>query len=153
MKLRTSYRVSGDYDIALLSALQDVSWISFTDSEISAAWRGTLDKALPGDRSKLPAYGEIHRLPLTSPLPFYSSQSPGMLPASGGYRTVNVSAVQWNGTYLLKSFGPTARLIMSPGTAGAYWSVLPGGNSSRPESPHWADQVALFLNGGYKYQR
>jgi penicillin amidase len=150
--LRTSHCVSGHYDIALLSALQGADWISLSDSELSADWRGAFYKALSGGRLELPAYGEIHRLPLVSPLPFYLSQSPGMLPASGGYRTVNVSAVQWDGTYLLKSFGPTARLIMTPGATGVYWSVLPGGNSGRPESPHWADQVALFLDGEYKYR-
>lgn len=153
LTLRTSHCVSGDYDIALLSALHGADWISFSDSELTAAWRGAVDKALSGDRSELPTYGEIHRLPLVSPLPFYATQSPGMLPASGGYRTVNVSAVWWDGAHLLKSFGPTARLIMTPGATGAYWSVLPGGNSGRPESLNWADQVALFLGGEYKYRR
>ena len=151
-KLRTSHCVSGHYDIALLSALQGADWISLSDSDVSSAWRSTVDKALPGDRSGFRVYGEIHRLPLVSPLPFYVSQSPGMLPASGGYRTVNVSAVQWNGTHLLKSFGPTARLIMTPGATGAYWSVFPGGNSGRPGNVHWADQVALFLGGEYKHK-
>jgi len=152
VSLRTSHCVSGNYDMALLAALQGADWISLSDSELSAAWHGVVGKALSGGRSGLPAYGEIHRLPLTSPLPFYATQSPGMLPASGGYRTVNVSAVRWDGTHLLKSFGPTARLIMVPGATGAYWSVLPGGNSGRPESSHWADQVALFLGGEYKYR-
>jgi penicillin amidase len=151
--LRTSHCVSGHYDIALLAALQGADWISLSDSDIAGAWRGAADKALSGERSELPTYGEIHRLPLVSPLPFYATQSPGMLPASGGYRTVNVSAVRWDGTHLLKSFGPTARLIMTPGVTGEYWSVLPGGNSGRPESPHWADQVALFLGGEYKYRQ
>jgi len=117
------------------------------------SWHGAVGRALSHGRSELPAYGEIHRLPLVSPLPFYATQSPGMLPASGGYRTVNVSAVRWDGAYLLKSFGPTARLIMAPGATGAYWSAIPGGNSGRPKSPNWADQVALFLAGGYKYRR
>ena len=151
--LRTSHYVSSCYDIALLSALQGADWISLSDVELSTAWSSALNKAVSGNRSELPAYGEIHRLPLVSPMPFYLSQSPGMLPASGGYRTVNVSAVRWDGTHLLKSFGPTARLIMSPGAAGTYWSILPGGNSGRPGSPHWADQVALFLVGDYKYRR
>jgi len=150
--LRTSHGVSGHYDIALLDALRGASWIALSDSELSAAWHGAVEKAMSGDRSELPAYGEIHRLPLVSPLPFYATQSPGMLPASGGYRTVNVSSVRWDGAHLLKSFGPTARLIMTPGATGAYWSVLPGGNSGRPESSHWADQVALFLGGEYKYR-
>jgi|GEM_PF-2344058 len=151
--LRTAHRVSGHYDIALLAALQGADWISLSDSELSAAWHGAVGRALSHGRSELPAYGEIHRLPLVSPLPFYATQSPGMLPASGGYRTVNVSAVRWDGAYLLKSFGPTARLIMAPGVTGAYWSAIPGGNSGRPKSPNWADQVALFLAGGYKYRR
>ncbi len=151
--LRTTHCVSGHYDIALQAALQGADWIALSDSELVAAWRGAMEKVLSGGRSEFPPYGEIHRLPLVSPLPFYASQSPGMLPTSGGYRTVNVSSVRWDGAHLLKSFGPTARLIMTPGATGAYWSVFPGGNSGRPESPHWTDQVALFLAGEYKYKQ
>jgi hypothetical protein len=64
---------------------------------------------------------------------------------------VNVSAVSWDSKYLLKSFGPSSRLVMSPGEPGGYWSVIPAGNSGRPDSPNFADQVALYLSHGYKY--
>jgi len=136
--------------LACLLAAQGADWLAPTDAELRAMWSSTVAFAT-GDGGALKPYGEMHRLPLVHPLPFYAESSPGMLSVGGGFCTVNVSSVQWNGSYFVKSFGPTVRLIMQPGADGLYRSVLPGGESGRPASPHFADQVELYLSGGYKY--
>ena len=150
--LRSHHFVATHSDVALQEAMAGAEWVNLSQEELLQAWRGMVSKLRAGERSGLLAYGEMHRLPLVSPLPLFAEKSPGLLPDGGGFRTVNVSAVQWDGKHLLKSFAPTARLIMCPGTGGGYWSVLPGGNSGRADSLHYADQVGLYLSGHYKYQ-
>ncbi len=150
-RLWSDHAITADTDIVLLAALNGAGWVTLGDDEIFAAWKAAVADAAKVT-GKLPAYGEIHKLPLVCPLPFYLTQQPGLVPDDGGFSTVNVSAVRWDGKYLLKSFAATARLIMSPGAQGGYWSVIPGGNSGRPGDPHFADQVPLYLSGSYKYQ-
>lgn len=142
--------VRTDTSLACLLAAQGVDWLTPTDAELHVMWSSTVATAT-SDSGELKPYGGMHRLPLVHPLPFYESSSPGMLPVGGGYSTVNVSSTNWNGSYFVKSFGPTLRLVMQPGAGGLYHSVLPGGESGRPASPHFADQVQLYLSGGYKY--
>jgi len=142
--------VRANTGLACLLAAQGVEWPAPDDTELRAMWAATV-AAATGEGGVLKPYGEMHRLPLVHPLPFYADSSPGMLACGGGFRTVNVSSLQWKGSYFVKSFGPTARLIMQPGAYGLYRSVLPGGESGRPASPHFADQVQLYLSGGYKY--
>ena len=150
-KLWSDHAITADTDIVLLAALNGAGWVTLGDDEILACWKGAVADAVK-ETGKLPAYSEIHKMPLVCPLPFYLTQQPGLVPADGGFSTVNVSAVRWEGKYLLKNFAATARLIMSPGVEDGYWSVIPGGNSGCPGSPNFADQVSLYLAGNYKYQ-
>ncbi len=148
--LWNSHSITTDTDVVLLSALNGSDWVSLSDDELLAALAAAATDATK-ESGKFPAYGDIHKMPLVCPLPFYLTQQPGLVPADGGFSTVNVSSVNWDSKYLLKSFGPSSRLVMSPGEPGGYWSVIPAGNSGRPDSPNFADQVALYLSHGYKY--
>jgi len=90
---------------------------------------------------------------LVHPLPIYSLASPGDIPASGGFRTINVSVGGYRDGVFYKDFGPSLRVIVClREPLKDYFSVIPGGQSGIPASPNFADQVALYASGKYKYQ-
>lgn len=85
-------------------------------------------------------YGDYHRLSITHPFGLDFLNYPE-LPADGSSRTVfNIGD---DGTS-----GSSWRMIVS--FDGPSYSVIPGGNSGDYFSPHYSDQLSLWLNGEYK---
>lgn len=111
-------------------------------------------------------WDKMHLMDLTYPVPFIGMYAPGLVPSPGGNDTVwqGASSLNSDGAFV-QDFGPSMRVIMSPGcldddyssnaagnaAGGAYFlSVLPGGQSGDPRDPNGKDQLALYLAGGYK---
>jgi penicillin amidase len=85
-------------------------------------------------------YGDYHQLSINHPFGLEFLNYPE-LPADGSSRTVfNIGD---DGTT-----GSSWRMIAS--FDGPSYSVIPGGNSGDYFSPHYADQLSLWLNGEYK---
>jgi penicillin amidase len=73
----------------------------------------------------------------------------GPFPIGGSHSTVNV------GQYFIahpyeSAIGPSVRQIFNLGDINDTRTVLPPGQSGQVFSPHYKDQIMLWLNGGYK---
>jgi penicillin amidase len=81
-------------------------------------------------------------------LPFFPIQGP--FPTSGANFTVNASDVGADPTSYTNTYGPNTRLVveLEPGVMRAV-NAQPGGQSERPESPHYADLTELWLDHRY----
>lgn len=97
-------------------------------------------------------WGGIHKMALVHPNPLAALVSPGSVTSPGSFDTVAVGPYRMVGIQFAQSFGPSFRMVVDLSHPLArYYSVLPGGESGDPRSSHFKDQVALYLEGGYKY--
>ena len=98
------------------------------------------------------AWGAIHKMPLVHPNPLAALVSPGNVGTPGAFDTVCVGPYHMAGNLFVQSFGPSFRMVVDlSDPISHYYSVIPGGESGDPRSSHFKDQVALYLQGGYKY--
>lgn len=81
-------------------------------------------------------------------LPFFPIQGP--FPTSGANFTVNASDVGADPTSYTNTYGPNTRFVveLEPGVMRAV-NAQPGGQCERPESPHYADLTAIWLDHRY----
>jgi penicillin amidase len=91
-------------------------------------------------------YGEIHQ-DLFGALTGLSALSGGPYPANGSDYTVSAT---WGGYLGVSTGGSSEREIidLSNNMTNSI-DVVPGGSSGDPASPHYTDQLTLFLNGQY----
>jgi penicillin amidase len=96
-------------------------------------------------------WGRVHSLQILhrfNETPLGAWLSIGPEPAPGGPDTVNRGDFNpMYGTAL--KIGPAMRLLLEAG-ARIGWSVVPGGQSGRRLSPHYDDQLPLFMRGELK---
>jgi len=95
-------------------------------------------------------YGQAHHV-YWHHLTYLSALSAGPYEASGSGITVNPSSAGLFGNAM---GGPSERMIIDFSHAGSsYFNtsriVIPGGSNGDPVSPHYTDELQLFLNGQY----
>ena len=96
-------------------------------------------------------WGRVHVMDLSHPLPLLRPKSPGMVGVAGQFDSPSVGTWSDRGDLLVCFHGPNFRQAVDLADPfGTYRSVLPGGQSDSPFSPHFGDQVELYRTGGYK---
>jgi len=146
------HRIHFAVEDAVLSALTtSQATFTFSQRELLEALSYSAEKGFTEAGTAL-KYGDLHRLKLVHPLPMYAPLSPGEVPASGGFRTVNVSVESFKNGVFYKDFGPSCRIIVGlKNPLESFYSVIPGGQSGSPLGTHFADQLELYTHGNYKY--
>jgi len=95
-------------------------------------------------------WGKIHTLTLTHPMgrfrilaPFFSI---GPFPAAGDGVTINSGFFRHSYPYS-QVVGASLRMVITPGEWERSRFILPSGQSGHPPSPHYHDQLQLWLRG------
>lgn len=98
-------------------------------------------------------WGQLHQLTLEHVM---GKQKPldvifnlGPMPLGGSPNTVNKGEYNFSKPYAVNS-GASMRTIVDLSQPEVSLSVIPGGQSGQPFSPHYKDQVALWLKGEYR---
>jgi len=98
-------------------------------------------------------WGRVHRLTLAHPFgkqqPFDVLFNAGPISMGGSASTVNKAEYSLFKPYAVTA-GPSMRMIVDLATPLYSLSVLPGGQSGQPFSPHYKDQVELWQRGKYR---
>jgi penicillin amidase len=121
---------------------------------VRATFRDAVDELAHrlGGRPAGWAWGRLHTLELVHPvggasplLARYFNRGP--FPVPGHNSTVN--KMEFDEADFRVRHGPSVRRITDFADLEGALSVLPGGQSGIPASPHYDDQTALWLAGGY----
>ncbi len=98
-------------------------------------------------------WGQLHQLTLEHP---FGKQKPldvlfnvGPLPLGGSPSTVNKGEYNLAEPYAVNS-GASMRRIVDMANPEMCLSILPGGQSGQPLSPHYKDQIGLWWKGQYR---
>jgi penicillin amidase len=98
-------------------------------------------------------WGQLHRLTLAHP---FGQQAPleiifnvGPLALGGSAATVSKAEYALSKPYDVTA-GPSMRMIVDLASPQYSLSVIPGGQSGQPFSPHYKDQVELWRSGKYR---
>ncbi|MBT7610639.1 MAG: penicillin acylase family protein [Bacteriovoracaceae bacterium] len=76
----------------------------------------------------------------------------GPFPIAGGYGQINnLASKRYDDHFKIKS-GPSTRRLIDLKDASISFGIIPTGNSGRPFSKHYDDQVKLYLNKQYRPQ-
>ena len=99
-------------------------------------------------------WGNIHKIEFEHPIgkkkPLNYLLNLGPYPAPAGFNVVNkIMSNIGDHNYKATSLPSTRRLI-NIGDPDQSYSILPSGNSGNFQSPHYNDQVEMFLNGEYR---
>lgn len=110
-------------------------------------------------------WGKVHTVTFEPPLFGKAAQEPGAgktlkiivhnilsrgpYPAPGDGLTVNNGQYSWLDPYRM-ILGPSIRRIVDFSNMNSTLSVLPTGQSGNPLSPHYDDQIQLWLHGKYR---
>lgn len=136
------------FDDARTSQREDLTWIAVR-SFIEAVRE--LRTTYQSDQPTSWRYGTIHSITLSHPLSMYPLMRPvmnqGPFEVGGSGTTINNS--EWR---LYKPYAATvaaAMRVISDVRDTVQYSVVPGGASGQPLDAHYADQVQLWLKGGY----
>ncbi|NKQ36401.1 MAG: penicillin acylase family protein [Chloroflexi bacterium] len=113
-----------------------------------------LDENVPGGPDAW-TWGDLHQAPFVSdPLgksgvgPIEALVNRGPFPADGGNSLVN--AVSWDLQAPARvNWHPSMRMLVDMSDFDASQMVIPTGQSGHPGSPHYDDQIELWLNGEY----
>lgn len=103
------------------------------------------------------AWGKVHQLEFVHPIgrkkPMDKIFNLGPFPVPGGNEVVDKEAFVYgdDAKYQVIS-GPAMRLLMDFSKPNAAIGVIPTGQSGNFMSPHYSDQLQLFLNGKYRPQ-
>jgi len=108
-----------------------------------------------GGNPKKWTWGKIHTLTFEHPLgkvallaPFFNL---GPYPVSGATSVVNNMAHSRFGENFAVLLGPSTRRVIDLGHPQKFDTIIPTGNSGNIFSPHYADQVKLFLSGKFRH--
>jgi penicillin amidase len=97
------------------------------------------------------AWGRVRRLTFQHPFGRSRALSPlfdiGPVPASGDTNTVSQAAVDPFDPSASPLFVPSLRAVMDVGDWRRSRFAVPGGQSGNPLSPHWDDQLPLWVRG------
>ena len=104
---------------------------------------GALEKKMGSDMSKW-QWGEVHHRLIPSLLE-KKELGRGPYPSDGGGRCPNTAGGAEPAVH-----GPSWRMVVSLTDPVKSWAVYPGGQSEDPSSPHYDDQLKLWLD--YKYK-
>lgn len=101
-------------------------------------------------------WGDLHTVTFEHPLgkvkPLDSIFNVGPFPAGGGYFQVdNMSTARYEDSFNVK-LGASVRRLIDFKEPEKSFGVLPTGNIGHYNSPHYADQVKMFLDGKYRSQ-
>lgn len=136
------------FDDARTLQREDMSWIAIR-SFIEAVRE--LRTTFQSDQPTSWRYGTIHTITLSHPLGMYPLMRPvmnqGPFEIGGSGTTINNS--EWR---FYKPYAATvaaAMRVISDVRDTVQYSVVPGGVSGQPLDAHYADQVQLWLKGGY----
>ncbi len=98
-------------------------------------------------------WGQLHQLTLEHPIgkqkPFDVIFNVGPLPLGGSPSTVNKAEYNLAKPYAIEA-GASMRMIVDLANPEISLSVIPGGQSGQPFSPHYKDQVTLWWKGQYR---
>lgn len=96
-------------------------------------------------------WGELHSMTFKHALgvkkPLDKVLNIGPLPAAGSLTTINNAGFEYLHRYE-STLGPSMRMICDMSTA-RMLTIISGGASGQPFSPHYSDQTPLWRNGGY----
>jgi penicillin amidase len=110
-----------------------------------------LKEALGNDMGKW-TWGRIHSLTFEHALgqrkPLDRILSLGPFPLGGSHLTVNMGQYPYEKPYSVNA-GVSLRMIVDLSDVDQSLRVLPTGESGHPRSPHYKDQVTLYLGGQY----
>ncbi len=96
-------------------------------------------------------WDRLHTLELVHPagknFPLNILFNAGPLPVEGGIETLNNQSFEFDGKPEFKSaLGAAVRRIYDFASPEEAWSILPGGQSGIPLSPHYTDQFEMYVN-------
>jgi len=98
-------------------------------------------------------WGKIHQVVLEHALgkqpPLNHVFNAEPFPAGGSADTINKGEYQITAPYPVAA-GPSVRLIVDLAHPETSWSIIPGGQSGQPFSPHYKDQIELWRQGQYR---
>jgi penicillin amidase len=133
------------FDIRTTSQKEDRNFIVFK------SLRDAVNEILSTNDSKSVRWGDIHKLTLNHIFSKNQFLRPsvtlGPLSVGGNLTTINNSEWRVYNPYDMV-LGPSMRIISDMGDSVVYTN-LPGGTSGEAMSPHYRDQVQLWLKGGY----
>jgi penicillin amidase len=133
------------FDIRTTSQKEDRNFIIFK------SLRDAANEILSTNEGKTVRWGDIHKLTLNHAFSknklLQPSVTVGPLDIGGNLTTINNSEWRAYDPYKMV-LGPSMRIISDMGDSVVYTN-LPGGSSGEPMSPHYGDQVQLWLKGGY----
>jgi penicillin amidase len=113
-----------------------------------------LSRALAAAVSQLgdQTWGDIHSYTAAHPLGSIGLLRPifnrGPFPAGGNWNTVNSGGYYPDKPYAM-ALGPAYRIIADPANWDASLSIIPGGQSGQPFTPHYDDQIQPWLQVEY----
>ncbi len=111
----------------------------------------SMEQQIGSDRSVW-KWGDLHHLEFSHPLgalkPLNHLFNIGPIPMDGSFQEINNQ--RYNGLDFRVIGGPSTRRLIDFGKPEKAWGILPTGNSGHVLSPHYKDQLSLFVNGGYR---
>jgi penicillin amidase len=134
---RETPNVETGTDIALASYRNTLQFFHETFGEILGDWQ----------------WGKIHQLTLPHPLgqqkPLDQIFNAGPFSCGGSANTINKGEYRLTDPFAVET-GPSVRIIVDLAHPEAAWFAIPGGQSGQAFSPHYKDQIDLWLQGEYR---
>ncbi len=147
--LRSSYVLNHAIDRLVFVDTQSSWW----DEDREAMITQSLKKAVANltadlDSLRWDTFHGVHFKHELSGIPLLGSYlSSGPHPYGGGNATVGRARYNHARPYTATG-GATTRLVLEMSDPIQAWSIMPGGQSGHPLSPHYDDQTVLWLQGG-----
>ena len=102
-------------------------------------------------------WGNVHQLEFVHPIgrqePMDKIFNLGPFPVAGGLEVIDKEGFVYGDDKVYKVIsGPAMRLLMDFSNPNAAIGIIPTGQSGNFMSPHYSDQMELFLSGKYRKQ-